>query len=469
MSLFSSALFLAATCLLVRAGIPTEKVITCAPEAVHRLSCDTDGVISVQSALYGRMDGETCSQGKPPSEISNTDCSLVGTTSAIKTRCDGKKVCELNKNVLGDADPCSGTAKYLQTTYTCFPAIHQVICEHSLAYLHCDEGQIISVYGADYGRRDQTTCAFGRPASQIQNTVCSNPTLKVGESCNGKNSCIINASNSVFGDPCVGTYKYLEVAYACQYPVANEDGSLISERCQGLRIFYNQPLRTSTTMLHFRLSTALLIEAVCLLVASVSSTERAISCDDDSNVHRLGCDTGGISVQSALYGRADRETCSEGRPQHQLENTRCSQAGTLNLVKNRCDGKKVCEFRTHDVRTSDPCYGIFKYLDTNYTCLVTIQHVACEHSYANLYCDEGQVIFVYGADYGRRDQTTCSYQRPPSQTENVYCSHPTKIVAERCNGKNRCTFRVRNSLFGDPCAGTFKYLEVAYVCNYPGH
>ncbi|CAG6021167.1 unnamed protein product [Menidia menidia] len=405
MSLFSSTLC-----------IPTEKVITCAPEAVHRLSCDTDGVISVQSALYGRMDGETCSQGKPPNEISNTDCSLVGTTSAIKTRCDGKKVCELNKNVLGDADPCRGTAKYLQTTYTCFPAIHQVICEHSLAYLHCDEGQIISVYGADYGRRDQTTCAFGRPASQIQNTVCSNPTLKVGESCNGKNSCIINASNSVFGDPCVGTYKYLEIPW---------------------------PMK----------------------MGPFSSTERAISCDDDSNVHRLGCDTGVISVQSALYGRADRETCSEGRPQHQLENTRCSQAGTLNLVKNRCDGKKVCEFRTHDVRTSDPCYGIFKYLDTNYTCLVTIQHVACEHSYANLYCDEGQVIFVYGADYGRRDQTTCSYQRPPSQTENVYCSHPTKIVAERCNGKNRCTFRVRNSLFGDPCAGTFKYLEVAYVCN----
>lgn len=45
--------------------------------------------------------------------------------------------------------------------------------------------------------------------------------------------------------------------------------------------------------------------------------------------------------------------------------------------------------------------------------------------------DEGQVIFVYGADYGRRDQTTCSYKRPTSQIENAYCSNPTSKVADR--------------------------------------
>lgn len=45
--------------------------------------------------------------------------------------------------------------------------------------------------------------------------------------------------------------------------------------------------------------------------------------------------------------------------------------------------------------------------------------------------DEGQVILVYGADYGRRDRTTCSYQRPAAQIQNVYCSHPTGRVAER--------------------------------------
>ncbi|KAG7242455.1 hypothetical protein INR49_022486 [Caranx melampygus] len=93
-----------------------------------------------------------------------------------------------------------------------------VVCEHSYADLQCDEGQIINVYGADYGRRDQTTCIHRRPSQEIQNIYCMNPTSKVAESCNGKNSCTIKASNGVFGDPCVGTYKYLEVSYACQYP-----------------------------------------------------------------------------------------------------------------------------------------------------------------------------------------------------------------------------------------------------------
>uniref|UniRef100_A0A3P8PCJ2 SUEL-type lectin domain-containing protein n=1 Tax=Astatotilapia calliptera TaxID=8154 RepID=A0A3P8PCJ2_ASTCA len=87
--------------------------------------------------------------------------------------------------------------KYLDTTFACFPA------------------EAIVVYWADYGRRDTTTCSQHRPTHEIQNAHCPNPTTKVADSCNGKSSCIIEASNSVFGDPCPGTYKYLEVAYDC--------------------------------------------------------------------------------------------------------------------------------------------------------------------------------------------------------------------------------------------------------------
>ncbi|KAK5623743.1 hypothetical protein CRENBAI_006753 [Crenichthys baileyi] len=218
-------------------------------------------------------------------------------------------------------------------------------------------------------------------------------------------------------------------------------------------------------MLLFRLSSALLLATAGPLVLPVAVTERAITCDDSSSIQRLSCENGVISVQSALYGRADRQICSEGRSPQQLANTRCSQEGTVDLVKSRCDGKTVCEFSPGDIRTIDPCNGIVKYLDTNYTCVPAIHFVTCEHSYTTLQCEHGQVIFVYGADYGRRDHTTCSYRRPASQTENVYCSNPTSTVAEICNGKNRCTVRASNSVFGDPCAGTFKYLEVAYTCE----
>uniref|UniRef100_A0A3Q2VBZ0 SUEL-type lectin domain-containing protein n=1 Tax=Haplochromis burtoni TaxID=8153 RepID=A0A3Q2VBZ0_HAPBU len=77
---------------------------------------------------------------------------------------------------------------------------------------------VLVIHGADYGRHDKTTCSAGRPASQLQDVQCSSQTSTsvAAERCNGKNSCTISASNSVFGDPCVGTYKYLEVVYTCQ-------------------------------------------------------------------------------------------------------------------------------------------------------------------------------------------------------------------------------------------------------------
>uniref|UniRef100_A0A674NGI4 SUEL-type lectin domain-containing protein n=1 Tax=Takifugu rubripes TaxID=31033 RepID=A0A674NGI4_TAKRU len=179
--------------------------------------------------------------------------------------------------------------------------------------------------------------------------------------------------------------------------------------------------------------------------------ERVTTCESPFNVHHLRCEKGVISVQAALYGRADTDTCSEGRPVGQLTNTTCSQPGTNKVPCNNCS--HLCSTQI-DVATPDPCVGTFKYLDTNYTCLPASQ------STTSLF-----VISVYGADYGRRDETTCSYRRFSFQTRNTLCSGPTNKVAELCNGKNRCTFRVGSSLFGDPCRNTYKYLELAYVCE----
>ncbi|XP_078109974.1 L-rhamnose-binding lectin SML-like [Sander vitreus] len=198
---------------------------------------------------------------------------------------------------------------------------------------------------------------------------------------------------------------------------------------------------------------------------TVVSLERAVTCGSDGNVQRLRCDDGVISVQTALYGRADAVTCSEGRPRGQLANTHCSQAGTVDVVKKRCDGKRECELNINVFYTSDPCKRTYKYLDTTYTCLPAIHLDACEGSLAQLQCDEGQVIAVYGADYGRRDQTTCIYQRPLTQIQNISCSSPTGKVADSCDGKNSCTIAASNSVFGNPCIGTYKYLKVVYACN----
>src|SRR4029434_5269320 len=38
------------------------------------------------------------------------------------------------------------------------------------------------------------------------------------------------------------------------------------------------------------------------------------------------------------------------------------------------------------------------------------------------------------------------------------------IVFNRCNGLSSCTVPVTNSVFSDPCRGTYKYLDVSYIC-----
>lgn len=34
--------------------------------------------------------------------------------------------------------------------------------------------------------------------------------------CNGRRECSLEAANDVFGDPCVGTYKYLYLEFVCE-------------------------------------------------------------------------------------------------------------------------------------------------------------------------------------------------------------------------------------------------------------
>ncbi|KAM8829863.1 L-rhamnose-binding lectin SML-like [Synchiropus picturatus] len=215
-------------------------------------------------------------------------------------------------------------------------------------------------------------------------------------------------------------------------------------------------------MAGFKLCILLSLTAACYLIKDTAA-ERITTCE--GNVHRLTCDVGVIVVDSTLYGRTDRETCSQGRPPRELANTQCSAAGAQDFVKRRCDGKTVCEVNSR-LPLPDPCRGTFKYADTNYTCFPAIRAIACERSAVELFCGPGQVIFIYGADYGRRDRTTCIAERPNQQIQNNNCVNPTR-AAERCNGKNRCTLEALNSVFGDPCVGTYKYLEVSYRCEFP--
>uniref|UniRef100_A0A672HA61 SUEL-type lectin domain-containing protein n=1 Tax=Salarias fasciatus TaxID=181472 RepID=A0A672HA61_SALFA len=259
-----------------------------------------------------------------------------------------------------------------------------------------DLGKVISVVKANYGRLDSKKCSRRRPGLRL-----FSPTQVCILRCNGKRRCSIRAVNSVFGDPCRGTYKYLEVDYVCQ-------------------------------------------------------GEHSVVSSDAGQV---------ISIIKANYGRLDGRKCARGRPKSQLNNVKCSNPA--NKVSNQygtCDGKQTCSIRASNSVFGDPCRGTYKYLEVDYICQGLTNVVSCEGSAAVLKYNCG-VITVKSAYYGRRDRTTCSEGRPAAQLRNSQCFNPTGKVAESCDGKTTCIIRASNSVFGDPCGGTYKYLEVDYTCE----
>merc|ERR1711973_328044 len=84
--------------------------------------------------------------------------------------------------------------------------------------LNCQKpNHLIKIMYAQYGRRSKTVCPYGNHAK----TDCGTPMseYRVKEMCENKKTCTVAARNGIFGDPCVGTVKYLEIVYTCQKPV----------------------------------------------------------------------------------------------------------------------------------------------------------------------------------------------------------------------------------------------------------
>ncbi|XP_076859321.1 rhamnose-binding lectin-like [Brachyhypopomus gauderio] len=301
--------------LLIAPGllVYAENEITCYG-SVQQLSCGT-GLISVASAIYGRTDKSICSTGRPVSETQNTACAMD--IPIIPARCNGYRQCQFRTDTLGSPDPCIGTFKYYNTTYSCTGGRVIVVCEDGYSTLDCGK-EIISITNANYGRTDSTTCSQGLPSSILANTNCyaSNTLSIVATGCNGKNSCTVRASYTIFNDPCIGTSKYLTVSYRClPRPVYN------SVTCEG---------------------------------------HKAV----------LNCGAGVLKILSANYGRTDSTTCSAGQPSSQTTKTNCYGIKTLSEVTNRCGGKSSCVVPATNSVFSDPCGGTYKYLSINYSCVV---------------------------------------------------------------------------------------------------
>ncbi|KAI8521466.1 hypothetical protein Bbelb_012200 [Branchiostoma belcheri] len=86
----------------------------------------------------------------------------------------------------------------------------------------------------------------------------------------------------------------------------------------------------------------------------------------------------------------------------------------------------------------------------------------CERDTLHLSCSAGKTLFIVEATYGR---TSTSHFCPCSTCRDD-CRADTSLAAVRaaCQGSQQCTVAASNDVFGDPCHGVQKYLEVSYRC-----
>ncbi|XP_076813865.1 L-rhamnose-binding lectin CSL3-like [Clavelina lepadiformis] len=181
----------------------------CEHQTPVRVSCPAHYVIDVQDAFYGRLEKDRCGWNK------NDHCKAGNSLTIIKKNCQNKNSCVLKAHNSVFGDPCHGVVKYIKLVYQCVPIERVAIaCEHEAdVTVSCPRGTVIRVFQAFYGRDDLTTCY--RYHETNTNCKAKGSYQKIRHACDYKNSCVLWAKNSKFGDPCRGVRKFIKMNYSC--------------------------------------------------------------------------------------------------------------------------------------------------------------------------------------------------------------------------------------------------------------
>ncbi|XP_065141478.2 uncharacterized protein [Paramisgurnus dabryanus] len=377
--------------------------------------------IKVSAANYGRTNSTACSTGKPADQISNVQCSQSSSLSVLTTQCDGLKDCYVPASTTVFGDPCSGTYKYLNVSYTCGPVFLTLGKSAQLKVIAKLKAQLCLCLYAFEGLQQ-----FSR------HTVVFLSLFMKSRYRAASFVCTVNMQQGRM------SFIFLLVLL-CQCGVKAVDLTT----CEG--------------------ATAQL---------SCGLTSHVFACESDTaSIH---CDQGRIKVLSANYGRTNSATCSSGKPADQISNVQCTQSSSLSVLASRCDEKQNCSISVNNTVFGEPCVGTYKYLDLSYVCIPPSEVIQTENS-----CEGGtfgincykQFIKVLSANYGRTNNETCSTGRPADQISNVQCSQSSSLslLANQCNGKQACSVSTSNTVFSEPCVGTYKYLNVSYICQPNNH
>ncbi|XP_037043163.1 L-rhamnose-binding lectin CSL3-like [Bradysia coprophila] len=293
--------------------------------------------------------------------------------------------------------------------------IKKITCEGNTLNISCGAG-VIHVIRENYGRLSKNVCTNGIVVNPHLHCMAIETPNIVRSRCSNMHSCSIPATNSVFGDPCDGTSKYLEVEYKC--------------------------------------------------IASPAAAKQTIACE--WTTLNIGCPAGYIiDVLRVTYGRMSGTICADsGRVRNQF----CQARNGYEIVDLYCSYQQQCSIPALNSVFGDPCPDTSKYLDVQYQCLpmtTPIKHaVACEWTHLYIGCDPGKVISVLRANFGRLSSSVCNYDGKAAIRRD-FCSSDRSltVVNGACSGQQFCSVPATIQTFGDPCGDTNKYLEVDYICS----
>ncbi|GLV37419.1 Calcium-independent receptor for alpha-latrotoxin [Carabus blaptoides fortunei] len=221
----------------------------------------------------------------------------------------------------------------------------KVACEFNSLSLECNENERLSIVEGNYGRRNESVCK-----NQENNNCINSDTVRIlKEKCEGRVTCVVAASNDVFGDPCAYTEKYLEVSYKCK-PVTKvqckrgelncDDGKCISNTriCDG----YND-CSGGDDEVDCRYRTAY----------GCNYSDLKVECNEGEL----------IRVMKGNYGRSSNVICQ--RSYH----SNCNSSTAVTILKQRCNLLRTCSVPVSTDLFGDPCAHVLeKYIEMQYAC-----------------------------------------------------------------------------------------------------
>ncbi|GLV34931.1 Calcium-independent receptor for alpha-latrotoxin [Carabus blaptoides fortunei] len=297
------------------ASMSANSVIACEHEMAE-LKCENGKIVHILDVNYGRTTRSTCTDGP----ISNTTCYTEDATDIVS---DNLK------------------------------------CERKTARLECEQGKVIRILDANFGRKSRIIC----PDGPVYTTDChsKNSLPIVVDKCENKRSCNIFVSSNVFGNPCPNTYKYLSVRYEC-----------VKESVKSISTEENYDVRRTND---FRCNdgSAIRKSYICNGIADCSDGEDEFDCDYESQYAcegktlNLNCNGGEvIRLINGNYGRLSTKICPRDT---QTKRVNCEAANVYDILENMCDGKESCRVRSANSVFGDPCPDIYKYTEVHYKCV----------------------------------------------------------------------------------------------------